>query len=191
MLRTFLAIPLPDPIRSALTVQQFLLPMPRRVEPAGFHLTLVFLGEQPDRVLEAAHEGFEALRMPAFDLELRGLGLFGGARPRAAYAALAPSDPLARLQAKAERVAHVAGASPESRRFVPHVTLGRFAPPPPDEALRLERAVVAGAGFRAGPFAVNRMVLYRSVPGPQGPQYDALADYPFAGGGVSGADWQN
>jgi len=45
MIRAFLALDLPGDIRSALAVQQFLLPLPRRIEPALFHLTLVFLGE--------------------------------------------------------------------------------------------------------------------------------------------------
>ncbi len=180
MIRAFLGLELPASLRAALAVQQFLLPLPRAVPPETMHLTLVFLGEQPDTVLEAAHEGLAALRPAGFDLALQGLGLFGGARPRAAWAGVAPSAPLAGLQARAAQAARRAGADLPHRRFVPHVTLGRFAPPPPAETMRLERAIAAGAGFAAGPWQVAEMVLWQSTPGPGGSRYDPLARYPFS-----------
>lgn len=181
MIRAFLALDLPDSVRAALTVQQFLLPLPRRVDPAAFHLTLVFLGEVPPPVLEAAHEAFQRLRPAPFALELQGLGLFGGDRPRAAWAGVQPCAALMRLQARAAQAARSAGLAPEARRFVPHVTLGRFPPPPLAAALTLERAVAEGAGFRAGPFEVTEMVLYESRLTAQGPRYERLAAYPFGG----------
>lgn len=179
MIRAFLALPLPDAVRSALTVQQFLLPMPRKEPPENFHLTLVFLGEVPEPVLEAAHEGFEALRIAPIPLVMQGLGLFGGAKPRHAWAGLAPSEPLERLQAKVERIARNAGCPVESRRFTPHVTLGRFSSATPDEGARLQRAV-AESTFRTGPFMAGEMVLYRSTLTRSGSRYDELARYPFA-----------
>lgn len=62
MIRAFLGIAVPPRVRGALTVQQFLLPLPRRVEPKTFHLALVFLGDCPEDALQSAHEGFQALR---------------------------------------------------------------------------------------------------------------------------------
>lgn len=182
MIRAFVALDLPAEVRSALAVQQFLLPLQRKIEPESFHLTLLFLGEVPEPVLEAAHEEFETIVRPPFGLEVAGLGLFGRERPRAVWAGLRPSDPLARLQARIERAARVAGIEPERRRFVPHVTLGRFAPPPPEERFRLERAVAEGASFRGGAFEVTRFVLYRSHLGPKGTRYEELASYPLRGG---------
>ncbi len=186
MIRAFVALDLPAEVRSALAVQQFLLPLPRKVEPESFHLTLLFLGEVAEPVLEAAHEGFEAIVRPPFDLEVAGLGLFGGERPRAVWAGIRPSEPLDRLQAKIERAARVAGIEPERRRFSPHVTLGRFAPPPPEDRFRLERAVAEGASFRGGRFEVTRFVLYRSHLGPKGARYEELATYPLRGPAQTG-----
>lgn len=182
MIRAFLGISLPPDIRSRLSVLQFLLPLPRRVEPADFHLTLCFLGEVPDAVLVALDEGLQALRQAPFDLELRGVGIFGGAAPRAVWAGVAPREPLMRLQTKVERIARQAGAAPEARRFLPHVTLGRFAPPALDAALRLERMVAGEALFRAGPFEVAEVVLWQSHAAPRGvARYAALAEYPLRG----------
>ncbi len=77
MIRAFLGLDLPPELRGALQVQQFLLPLPRKVDPENLHLTLVFLGDCPDAALGAAHEGFAALRAGRLTLDLRGLGLFG------------------------------------------------------------------------------------------------------------------
>lgn len=177
MIRAFLALPLPETVLSALRVQQFLLPLPRKVDPDSFHLTLVFLGEQPEPVLEAAHDLFSDIRVPPFALSLRGLGLFGGARPRAAWAGVAPSDPLARLQAKLDHAARRAGIATESRRFTPHVTLGRFPPPPPEETFRLERAIAAGTTFATPEWTVDHVILYERHQTKQGSVYSELARY--------------
>lgn len=179
MIRAFLALPLPEPVLSALRVQQFLLPLPRKEPPENFHMTLVFLGEHPEPVLQAAHEGFEALRMPRFALSLQGLGLFGGEKPRVAWAGVSPSEPLMRLQAKLEQAARRAGITVDSRRFVPHVTLGRFPPPPIEETMRLERAIAGGMDFRSQSFEVTEFVLYESHPSPKGSRYAELIRYPL------------
>jgi 2'-5' RNA ligase len=182
MMRTFLALELDEPLRAALAVEQFLLPLPRRKPVENLHLTLSFLGEQPDPVLEAVHEALLSLRLSAFALTLAGFGLFGGDCPRALYAAAIPDAPLLRLQHKVEVIARRAGAVIEARRFIPHVTLGRFRPPGLDAAMRLERAVVDRAGFRAGPMEVRDFVLYRSILSHPSPRYEVLARYPLESG---------
>ena len=181
MTRAFAAIALPESQREALAALQLMLPLPARVPPENLHLTLVFLGELSDPVLEAVHDGFAALRAAPFALTLAGTGLFGGARPRVAFAGVAPSPELAALQARVETAARRAGAAPEARRFTPHVTLARFAPGRAD-APRLEQAVVATAGFRTGPFAVADFVLCGSRLSPRGAQYRDLARYPLLAG---------
>lgn len=177
MIRAFLALPLPDEVLSALRVQQFLLPLPRKVEPDSFHLTLVFLGEQPEPVLQAAHEAFARIRVPPFPLALKSLGLFGGPKPRAAWAGTSLSEPLIRLQAKLDHAARSAGIATESRRFTPHVTLGRFATPAPDACFRLERAIAAGATFAAPEWTVTHFCLFESRQTKQGSVYSELARY--------------
>jgi len=179
MIRAFLGIDLPPDIRGALQVQQFLLPLPRKVEPETLHLTLVFLGNCPEPALEAAHEGFQGLRARPFRLMLDGFGLFGKGKPRAAWAAVAPSPDLTHLQAKAETIARRAGCPIEARKFTPHVTLGRFPPPAPPDALRLERAI-ATTLFRAGPWEVRELTLWQSHLTPRGARYDVLTRYPLA-----------
>ncbi|MDZ4089377.1 MAG: RNA 2',3'-cyclic phosphodiesterase [Tabrizicola sp.] len=180
MIRAFLGIDLPPAVRGALQVQQFLLPMPRKVEPENLHLTLVFLGDCSELVLDAAHEGFGALREPRFSLALQGLGLFGKDKPRVAWAGVVPSPELMHLQAKVETIARRAGCPLDARKFVPHVTLGRFQPPPPPDAMRLERAIAMGQGFRTDPWEITELTLWRSHLTGKGSHYEVLTRYPLA-----------
>jgi 2'-5' RNA ligase len=180
MIRAFLGIDLPLFVRGACQVQQFLLPLPRKVDPENLHLTLVFLGNCPEPALDAAHEGFQALRLRGFPLVLQGLGLFGKAKPHSAWAGVGPSAQLTQLQAKVETIARRAGCPVEARNFVPHVTLGRFSPPAPLDAARLERAVALGSGFRTEPWEVSELTLWESHLSLGGPRYNVLARYPLA-----------
>lgn len=176
MIRAFLALPLPETIRHSLSVVQHRLRLPRPVEAASLHLTLVFLGRQPEPVLEDLHVALEALALPAPRLGLDGLGTFGGGRPEQVHVRIAADARLGTLQAKASRAAREAGIAVEARKFVPHVTLGRFRPGEmPAEALA--RAIEAVEPVTSGPWLADEMVLYRSTLRPEGPLYDPLAAY--------------
>lgn len=179
MIRAFVALELDAALRSALAVQQFLLPLPARVPVENLHLTLCFLGEVREQVLEEAHERLADLRLRGFELELAGLGLFGGDRPRLVYVGVVANAALTGLQRKVERAARLAGIDLEARRFFPHVTLGRFRPPAIAEALRLERAVAEQGGFRAGAMAVREFVLFESHLNRNGARHEVLARYPL------------
>ena len=180
MIRAFIALPLPEEIRLGLRLLQARLPMPMTVDVEDFHLTLVFLGEQPDHVLQDIHEGLEALHMPPFTLELAAVNSFGGARPRVVWAGVMASDPLARLQAKVAQVVVRAGIRASAKGYAPHVTLGRLNNPDADTVARLSAAMALRQDFRAGPWPVTELALFASHPRAHGPKYEVLARYPLA-----------
>lgn len=144
--------------------------------PENLHLTLAFLGPVEEPVLDEAHVAFTQVQAPGFDLTLDGAGMFGGQQPRVVFAGVRESPGLRQLHARIVRAVRMAGVAMERRRFVPHVTLCYLRRGEGDRA-RLERAVAAATGFRAGPFPVASFGLYRSDLGRHGSTYTELARY--------------
>jgi len=180
MIRAFIAIPTPEPIRAQLSVVQFLLPIARPVPPESFHLTLAFLGNQSEDRLEDLHHALDGISAPAFSLQIDGLGVFGGDKPRSVHATIKPEPALNRLQGKIARAVDEAGLAPETRRFTPHVTLGRFAPGE-GSASALAQAIGQIGALTCPPFTVDHFALMRSLLRPDGAVHDELARYPLAG----------
>lgn len=179
-MRIFVGLEVPGPLREALVLQQFLLPLQRKIPAEDLHLTLLFCDDLADDLAADLDQELSGLQMPGFDLTLSGLGLFGGTKPHSVWAGVAPSAALAALQQAVGTAARRAGLDLPHRRFVPHVTLGRFARPDPATLMRLERGVAAGAGFTAGPWHVDEIVLWQSALTQTGPRYTELARYAFA-----------
>jgi 2'-5' RNA ligase len=180
VIRAFAAIALPEAVRRDLQILQMGMPVPRTIPPESLHLTLVFLGEVPAPVLADVDAAFRSVSAPAFDVELRGVGMFGGSKPRVVFAGAGPAAPLEHLQAKLAAAARGAGIAIEARRFVPHVTLARLSRPP-ESRTRLERFVAMRADYAAPRFTVGDFRLYRSTLGGEGASYEELAAYPLSG----------
>jgi 2'-5' RNA ligase len=178
VIRAFAAIALPEAVRFDLTLVQQGLPVSRAVPPENLHLTLLFLGELPERRLEDMDTAFRQVRAPGFETALAGLGLFGGSKPRVAYAGVAETPALRHLQAKVETAARGAGHDEPARRFTPHVTLARL-PERFAERGRLEAAVAARGGYASDRFQVEDFRLYRSHLAASRATYEELARYPL------------
>ena len=178
MIRSFLAIPLPDDTADALMDLQNGVRNARWIADDVFHLTLVFLGECTPTELTELDAGLAGLRMERFSLKPQGVGAFGGGTPRALFAKFAESEPLRRLQSKIERVARDAGLDVERRKYVPHVTLARCGGGViPSQAIdwTLRHSRLALPSFEAVYFS-----LYRSDLGTGAPVYSEMARYELA-----------
>jgi 2'-5' RNA ligase len=175
VLRLFAALPVPGDIAARLEGLQHGLEG-RRVEPGSMHVTLSFFGEHPEPVAADLAGALSRIAAPSFALWLDGAGAFGKAKPHLLYAAVRPEPALERLQAKVVQAARSAGIALPAARYVPHVTLARFAAGAvsPDRAARL---IEARGAFLAGPMAVERFCLYRSELGRGGPVYTELASF--------------
>ena len=179
-MRAFLAIEMPDDIAADLRRLQADLPLRRPVARDNLHLTLVFLGDQPEARLAGLHDLLSGLGAPGVAIDFTGLDMFGGNRPRQVFATVRPDPGLVALQARLTRVAHSSGIAPERRRFVPHVTLGRDKPAGPDLA-RLRQAMAGLSGWRAGGFVARSVTLFQSTLAPAGARHAPLANYPLTG----------
>lgn len=133
-LRVFIALAIPPESKAALTrtIDQLREALPRGVrwvDPEGIHLTLKFLGNIPQTMLNPVLEGMarSAQGFPSFKLGLEGLGVFPNSRePRVLWAgAQGDLDSLSQLQQRIEEEISPLGFAPERRSFNPHLTLGR------------------------------------------------------------------
>ncbi|MEM7236507.1 MAG: RNA 2',3'-cyclic phosphodiesterase [Pseudomonadota bacterium] len=177
MIRAFVALTLPPALHETLEGLQSGLAIGRVVPPENFHLTLAFLGTHPRPVLEDLHLVLEQISLPAFDISIAGLGVFGGRSPRALYADIAASPELSLLRSRIHAAAREAGIQPDSRKFLPHITLARFSGPGGQDLADLERFVARRIETRAGPFRIGAVGLYRSHLGAGAPVYDLMAEY--------------
>jgi len=180
MIRAFVGLHLPEDVVRALTLAQAGMPVGRPVPPENMHITVAFLGEHPEPLVEDVHFALDSLRAPGFELTLAGVGLFGGDRPRVLYAEVRPDPALSRLREKVLQAARGSGLRLDRERYSPHVTLARFnSGLKGEDAQEMRDFAARRMGLRAGPFPVGEFVLFRSSLGRNGPVYDELASYPL------------
>ncbi len=177
-MRLFVAIDLPWTLRERLTGLAGGLKGARWQPPENHHLTLRFLGEMPRHMAEDADVALAAVHAPAFDLVVRGVGVFAKpGRPASLWAGVERSPALDHLQARIEVALQRAGVEPERRRFSPHVTLGRIHNTSPDE---LAGWIAAHNLFRADPVPVARFTLFSSRLGKEQSAYTPEVEYELA-----------
>lgn len=186
-MRAFVGIPLPgsfsDWLRTRRSVFTSILPKLILVPVRSCHITLRFLGEVPNESIADAIERLtQSLSvMPGTTVVLDRFGIFlRDQHPSVLWTG--PSvipQPLMGLAAKTDLCMSGVGSNCRTERFVPHVTLGRFAPGTRGED------VAAIETETAEPYAVSvtDVVLYESIMGQGHPVYVARASVrlaPFA-----------
>lgn len=102
----------------------------RWLPPENYHLTLVFLGEIESAILSGLQFALEQKLEAAesVPLTISAITPFPFSRPRIAAALVEHTTELLRLQSDVANCVRKYGITPERRRFVPHVTLGRLKP---------------------------------------------------------------
>jgi 2'-5' RNA ligase len=177
MPRIFTGLEIPAETRDALSTLRGGIPGARWIEPENYHVTLRFVGDVDDSVAREVAYLLGQVRRTAFELRLGSLSSFGGRRPRAVIACIAPSPALLELQAEHERLIRRAGLDPEGRKFTPHVTLARLR----NASNQQVAEYLATRGqFLSPPFPVSRFVLFSSRASTGGGPYIVEAAYPLA-----------
>lgn len=186
MIRTFIAVELPEGVRAALVGS--IREVARRWDEGGvrwvgeenMHLTLRFLGDtDPDQV-PALSAGLSRVigEEEVFELGLREMGCFPNPRrPRVIWVGLQDEgERLGGLQKGVERLVCDHGWEGEKRAFRPHLTLGRVrdrAQPPGGEWMRDPEELS---------FQVERVLLIQSELRRSGAVYTVLHAAMLGGG---------
>lgn len=182
MIRAFVAILLGEPERAAVAAAidrwRPLSGAVAWVPPANLHLTLQFLGNQPEERLAAAEAALAAAVAPGapFETTLHGVGAFPGfERPRILWVGFAHGAlELRALQARVADALAREGFPREERAWHAHLTIGRVH----DERRwrresgpALRQAIAQAAATRFGTLRVSEVALMRSELSPRGARY--------------------
>ena len=177
MPRLFTGLEIPAEIGTALAALRGGLPGARWVEPENYHVTLRFMGD-----IEAgtAREVVSALGETAprgpVEVTFEALDSFGGRQPRVVMVRAVPTPALAELQAEQEQLLRRIGLPPESKRFVPHLTLARLRNV---SSAEVARYIEMHGRFPKLSFTARRFVLYSSRASVGGGPYVVEAGYPL------------
>jgi RNA 2',3'-cyclic 3'-phosphodiesterase len=182
VIRAFVAILLDDAVRAAVAgVIERLRPLGGSVAwvpAANLHLTLQFLGEQPEERLAAAEAALHDAAAGSAPIEtaLHGIGAFPGLeQPRILWVGLAQGALEVRaLQARVAEALAREGFPREERPWHPHLTIGRVHD---DRRWRreagpaLRQALAQVAGTRFGVLRISEVALMRSDLSPRGARH--------------------
>ncbi|HMB15580.1 MAG TPA: RNA 2',3'-cyclic phosphodiesterase [Pelovirga sp.] len=176
VMRTFIAIELPDLIKKQLGDITRQLCRYRItagwVKPDNLHLTLKFLGETDDTLLSRLAEQIDHLakQQTAFRADLDGFGFFPSSkRPRILYAAIKDPLPFKQLAQHLDRILEPLGFTPE-QHFHPHITLARIKSHQNLPALQFLLEDIA----LQNSFSVNAVSLFSSTLHAEGVRYAVL-----------------
>lgn len=185
MHRLFVAIRPPADQRTHLLSLMMGVDNARWQDDAQLHLTLRFIGEVDRHQANDIADALAAIRFTPFDIQLSSVGSFDRKGVvDTLWAGVQPRDALERLHKKADRACVSTGMPPESRAYLPHITLARFGRTGAFVAPFLARhAALTGPLFR-----VDGFTLYESRVGHGGASYHPVEDYPASGRTLGGID---
>lgn len=177
--RLFVALALPDPVRSALVALTQTLRGVAWTPPAQLHLTLRFLGNVPVDQIEPLATRLATLRVEPFLLPVEGLAVFPPKRPpRVLWAGVGSGHPrLHQLRQRLDDTLLATGLDVDLRTFHPHVSLARCTD---GAASAVSHWLHAHREFAAPPFRVESFELYASELRPDGAVHTLRRSFPLA-----------
>ncbi len=185
-IRSFIAIELPEEVKSGLHRLQAELKLPQHnfvkcVAPDGIHLTLKFLGNiSPQKVAEITNVMEQASQgIRPFQLQITEVGAFPNMRqPRVLWVSIKGElDKLIAWQKRIDNGLIPLGFAKETRPFTPHLTLARLREgcSPEDRRSLGEQVMKTPVEFNYE-LTVNSLNLMKSQLLPGGAVYSRLAE---------------
>jgi 2'-5' RNA ligase len=194
-MRLFIALDIDDAIRERITsfvdeVRNF-SPDARWVKPESLHVTLKFIGEQPDDAVEKIKQALKDVSAATTEIKFRGYGFFPTPKSaRVFWIGIESGPQLVQLAAVIdERMANLR-TKKEDRAFSPHLTLARAAGGSGSPRWRkedgpsrsfpyLQEKLSALPVPEFGTMTPREFFLYQSQLSPKGSKYTKLAKFPL------------
>ncbi len=184
MIRTFIAIPIPEEVKSEISaIQNRLRSFPGDkiswTRPEGIHLTLKFLGDVEENLIKDI-AGALSKTAGKFDIFQANTTITGGfpnlRKPRVLWLGIEGGENLIRLQKEIDDTVSKFGFQREKKAFHPHLTVGRvrFL----DKGSELPKSFKE-MKVRSFTFKMDRVELTSSLLKPTGAEYRALHSAPL------------
>lgn len=192
-MRLFLALDIDEAIRQRIAnfidgVRNFASDA-RWVTPESLHVTLKFIGEQPEESVASIQRELFTLTALPFKIRFHEYGFFPTANSARVFWIGIEADPaLASLAAAIDDKMAALGIEKENRPFSPHITLARgrnasgaprrLAKDAPNQVFgRLQQKLAALPDPDFGSMTAREFYLYRSQLSPKGSQYTKLSAF--------------
>ena len=195
-MRLFIALDIDDAIRERIArfmegVRGF-ASNARWVNPESLHVTLKFIGEQPESAVEPIKQALESVRAATMEIQFRSYGFFPTAKSaRVFWIGIDAAPQLAALAAAIDENTAELGMLREERAFSPHLTLARGGGGPGSPRWRtgdapngnfqhLQAKLAALPTPEFGTMTAREFFLYQSQLSPKGSKYTKLAGFGIA-----------
>jgi len=192
-MRLFIALDIDDAVRERISrfidgVSGF-APDARWMKPESLHVTLKFIGEQPDSTVEQMSQTLSTVRADAMEIRFRGYGFFPTAKTaRVFWVGIDAGPELSSLAAVVDEKTATLGIPKEDRVFSPHLTLARGGggsgsprwrkgDVPNRSFQRLQEKLDALSAPEFGTMTAREFFLYQSQLSPKGSTYTKLARF--------------
>jgi RNA 2',3'-cyclic 3'-phosphodiesterase len=192
-MRLFIALDIDGAIRERIArfeqgVTGF-APDARWQKPESLHVTLKFIGEQPEPAVDGIKQALSTIPAGPIDIQFRSYGFFPTAKyARVFWIGIEAGPQLAALAAVIDEKMSSLGIPKEERAFSPHLTLargaGRSGSPrrnktdaPNRVFQRLQGKLAALPTPEFGTMTAREFFLYQSQLSPKGSKYTKLARF--------------
>jgi 2'-5' RNA ligase len=179
-MRLFVAIDIPDAIRTALAEFTEKAKLIQRqglkyVENGNWHTTLKFIGETPPERLDEITKALSEIAFEPFQLECRGTGSFPArGNPRVIWSGIDTSEPLVRLADAVDRRLFASGFPRDTKKFSPHLTIAGVKS---EISPALRDYLDKSTDRFFGGFTVDSFAIYKSDLTQKGPVYTIIEKF--------------
>jgi 2'-5' RNA ligase len=188
-MRLFVALDIDESIRERIArfaegISPF-APDARWVKPESLHVTLKFIGEQPDAALAAIKSALGTVSGGTVEVQFRSYGFFPTAKSaRVFWIGMQAGPELAALAGGVDQTMAALGVPKEDRAFSPHLTLARGAGGSgsprqlkgdgPNRAFQRLQEKLSALAPEFGTMTAREFFLYQSQLSPKGSKYTKL-----------------
>jgi 2'-5' RNA ligase len=172
--RLFVALPLPEEVAAALArMEPTAGDAVRPISAVDMHLTLHFLGRA---VTDVVRDALRSVTAAEFDVCLGRPGHFSmKGRKQVLWVGVEPTSPLLALHAALGEALGTAGFEPETRPYVPHITVARLGAKAPRRLVRdFEQQPIPAEPVT---FKATRFALFASETAAEGARYRVLESF--------------